>query len=59
MKKPGIKVNPIGQITGNSNFNEWCLPTPYARRSRVAKSTAPGNRRPLNSPMSAAGRNAF
>ena len=47
MKTPGIKVNPIGQLTGKAEFNEVvfrmlsCLTI-----MRSAKSTAPGSRRP-------------
>ena len=60
MKTPGIKVNPIGQITGNPNSTRWCSPTRSCRTITCsAKSTAPGSRRPASSPMSAAARSAF
>ena len=61
MKAPGIAVNPIYQMTGKARVQRGGVrPTlSFPTTASWERSTAPGSRRPANSPTSAAGRSVF
>ena len=56
MKTPGVRCNQIGQMSGQREFNEVVSRTSSSPMiTSSAKSTARGNRRQANLPMSGAG----